>query len=120
MKIDEMRRVLGMITFVDPIYMKDIVNTYDWLNDFIDEHEAETYEELKQALGDYSKHDKSVEIVNDNEDEGFFDVDIGQMTFTIYKGNDEDDKGFRINENATYYTYITGSSIDCEQIDVEL
>ena len=77
--------------------MRDIVDTYDWLCEVIC-GKGLTYDQVKVALERVDGNEYSVCIVNEEED--FFDVDVGLMNFTIYK--DEED-GFRICENATYY-----------------
>lgn len=77
--------------------MKDIVDTYDFLCEVIC-GKGLTYDQVKIALERADGNDYSVAIVNEEED--LFDVDVGLMNFTIYK--DEED-GFRLCENATYY-----------------
>lgn len=77
--------------------MRDVINTYDYLCELIC-GKGLTYEQVKEELNKADGNDYSIEIVNEEDD--FFDVDVGLMNFTIYK--DEED-GFRICENATYY-----------------
>lgn len=77
--------------------MRDIIDTYDFLVETIC-GKGLTYDQVKVALERADGNEYSVVIVNEEED--FFDVDVGLMNFTIYK--DEED-GFRLCENATYY-----------------
>lgn len=102
-------------------YIKEIADTVDFLYallaDDITTGERLSYEQAKERLADCPVIPYRVEIINDDDEQGLFDVDVGDMTFTIYKN---DDGGYRINENATYYTYNTGSSLDCDTIDIEL
>lgn len=93
--------------------MKNIVDTVDYLYGLIS-GEGYTYDQVYQILQDNFEQEYTVNIVNETED--FFDVDIGLMNFTICK--DEQD-GFRICENATYYIYDTDGGIT-DTIDVEL
>lgn len=93
--------------------MKNIVDTVDYLYGLIF-GEGYTYDQVYQILQDNFEQEYTVNIVNETED--FFDVDVGLMNFTIYK--DEED-GFRICENATYYIYGDNGEIE-DTIDVEL
>lgn len=93
--------------------MQDIIDTYDFLVELIC-GQGLSYEQVKQKLMDYPESDYTINIVVEHED--LFDVDVGLMCFTIYK--DEED-GFRICENATYYIYGDGGEIE-NTIDVEL
>lgn len=92
--------------------MRNIVDTYDFLCEVIC-GKGLTYDQVKVALERADGNDYSVAIVNEEED--LFDVDVGLMTFTIYK---DDEDGFRICENATYYIYKNDEVVDT--IDVEL
>lgn len=92
--------------------MRNIVNTYDFLCEVICD-KGLTYDQVKVALERADGNDYSVAIVNEEED--LFDVDVGLMTFTIYKDNED---GFHICENATYYIYENDEVVDT--IDVEL
>lgn len=97
--------------------IKEIKETVDFLYKTICGKNL-TYEQTKDTLDKANIGvDFAIEIINDNEEQGFYDVDVGKMTFTIYK---DGDTGFRICENATYYTYDTGSCVDCTKIDIEL
>ena len=102
-------------------YIKEIADTVDFLyillSDDIITGERLSYEQAKERLADYDEKEYTVEIIHDDDEQGFFDVDVGLMTFTIYRN---DDGGYRINKNATFYTYNTGSSLDCDTIDIEL
>lgn len=102
-------------------YIKEIADTVDFLYallaDDITTGERLSYEQAKERLDACPVIPYRVEIINDDDEQGLFDVDVGDMTFTIYRN---DDGGYRINENATFYTYNTGSSLDCDTIDVEL
>lgn len=93
--------------------MENIVDTVDYLYGLI-LGEGYTYDQVYQILQDNFEQEYTVNIVNETED--FFDVNIGLMSFTIYK--DEED-GFRICENATYYIYGDNGEIE-DTIDVEL
>ena len=93
--------------------MRDIVDTVDFLTETIC-GQGLTYDQVKIALERADGNDYSVVIVNEEED--LFDVDVGLMNFTIYK--DEED-GFRLCENATYYIYNTDGEVE-DTIDVEL
>ena len=102
-------------------HIKEIADTVDFLYvllaDDITTGERLSYEQAKERLADYNEKEYTVEIIHDDDEQGFFDVDVGLMTFTIYRN---DDGGYRINKNATFYTFNTGSSMDCDTIDVEL
>lgn len=93
--------------------MRDIVDTYDFLCEVIC-GKGLTYDQVKIALERADGNDYSVAIVNEEED--LFDVDVGLMNFTIYK--DEED-GFRLCENATYYIYNRDGEVE-DTISVEL
>lgn len=93
--------------------MRNIVDTYDFLCEVIC-GKGLTYDQVKVALERADGNDYSVAIVNEEED--LFDVEVGLMTFTIYK--DEQD-GFRICDNATYYIYGDNGEVE-DTIDVEL
>lgn len=92
--------------------IQEINDTVDYLYELICGQDL-SYEQVKQTLIDNPEKDYTINIVN--EDEDFFDVDIGLMGFTIYK--DEED-GFRVCENARYYVYENDEVVDT--IDVEL
>lgn len=102
-------------------YIKEIADTVDFLYallaDDITTGERLSYEQAKERLKNYNGTLYTVGIINDDDETGLFDVDVGGMTFTIYRN---DDGGYRINENATFYTFNTGSSMDCDTIDIEL
>jgi hypothetical protein len=102
-------------------YIKEIADTVDFLYallaDDITTGERLSYEQAKERLDACPVTPYRVEIINDDDEQGLFDVDVGDMTFTIYRN---DDGGYRINENATFYTFDTGSSLDCDTIDIEL
>lgn len=93
--------------------MRDITDTYDFLVETIC-GKGLTYDQVKVALERADGNDYSVAIVNEEED--LFDVDVGLMNFTIYK--DEED-GFRLCENATFYIYNTDGEVE-DTISVEL
>lgn len=93
--------------------MREIIDTYDFLVETIC-GQGLTYDQVKIALDRADGNDYSVVIVNEEED--FFDVDVGLMNFTIYKDEEDD---FRIGENATYYIYGDNGEIE-DTIDVEL
>ena len=92
--------------------IQEISDTVDYLYELICGQDL-SYEQVKQTLIDNPEKDYTINIVN--EDEDFFDVDIGLMGFTIYK--DEED-GFRVCENARYYVYENDEVVDT--IDIEL
>ena len=99
--------------------MSEIVETYEFLCNTIC-GKGLTYEQVKEELLYADGNDYSVEITY--EDEDCFDVDVGIMTFTISK--DEDD-GFLIGNKAT--ARITKQETDGswteyydETIDIEL
>lgn len=102
-------------------YIKEIADTVDFLYtllaDDITTGERLSYEQAKERLKARPVIPYRVEIINDDDEQGLFDVDVGDMTFTIYRN---DDGGYKINKNATFYTYNTGSSMDCDTIDIEL
>lgn len=93
--------------------IQEISDTVDYLYELICGQDL-SYEQVKQTLIDNPEKDYTINIVN--EDEDFFDVDVGLMCFTVYK--DEQD-GFRICDNATYYIYGDDGEIE-DTIDVEL
>lgn len=99
--------------------IQEISDTVDYLYELICGQDL-SYEQAKQKLIDNPEQDYTIDIVNEGED--FFDVDVGNMGFTIYK--DQED-GFRICENAR--AYITKEETDGswttyydDTIDVEL
>lgn len=93
--------------------MREIIDTYDFLVETIC-GQGLSYEQVKQKLMNDPENDYTINIVAEHED--LFDVDVGLMCFTVYK--DEED-GFRICENATYYIYGDNGEIE-DTIDVEL
>lgn len=106
MKIEHIKEIADTVNFLGVLLAGDITTG-----------EKLSYEQAKERLADYNEKEYTVEIIHDDDEQGFFDVDVGLMTFTIYRN---DDGGYRICENATFYTFNTGSSMDCDTIDVEL
>lgn len=98
-------------------YINDIYQTVDFLNILLAMklNKKWDFDELYKYFIGYQGNDYSIEVINYEND--LMDVDIGAMTFTFYRS---DDNTVRLNEHATYYTYNTNSSIDCDSIDVEL
>lgn len=92
--------------------IQEISDTVDYLYELICGQDL-SYEQVKQTLIDNPEKDYTINIVN--EDEDFFDVDIGLMGFTIYKDKED---GFRVCENARYYVYENDEVVDT--IDIEL
>ena len=93
--------------------IQEISDTVDYFFELICGQDL-SYEQVKQKLIDNPEKDYTINIVVEHED--LFDVDVGLMCFTVYK--DEQD-GFRICENATYYIYDDNGEVE-DTIDVEL
>lgn len=93
--------------------IQEISDTVDYFFELICGQDL-SYEQVKQKLMDDPEEDYTIKIVVEHED--LFDVDVGLMCFTVYK--DEQD-GFRIGDNATYYIYGDNGEVE-DTIDVEL
>ena len=103
---------------MEELYIKniqEICDTVDWLYERMDGvAKGLTYEELQQFLIDEDGEDYTVDIVHEEDGQSFFDVNIGNMTFTIHR---TDDGGYRINDFAYFNTFEDNA---CETIRIRL
>lgn len=106
-------------------YIKEIRDTVNYFRRLCYQRDANgkpiyfSYEELKDVLQQNSDGKYNVYITQETGSV-YFDVDVGHMSFTVYKCEQtEGTHGFYINENATYFVYNSFDEI-IDTIDVEL
>ena len=106
-------------------HIKNITNTVNYFRKLCYQKDVEghaiplSFEQLKDWLR-LNNGKKYKVLITQETGNDFFDVDVGHMSFTVYKCEQvEGIYGFYINENATYYVYDSFDEI-IDTIDVEL